>query len=117
MTLTWKDTAATVVTGFVALVYFASRESWNVALVGGSHRWAAVVIFVLGAVTCGLGRQTSRMPMMFWILGTAAVALGVLAVATGSLTALSFLTLDIVVLWAAATLRHITHVPGKPVTH
>jgi len=117
MTLTWKDAAATVMTSLVVLVFFATHESWNVALVGDSHRWAAVVIFLLGAVTCGLGSQAQRMPMLFWVLGTAALVLAGLAVATGSLTPLSLLVLDIVVLWAAATWRHVSHAPGQPVAN
>jgi hypothetical protein len=117
MTLTWKDAAATFATGLVVLVFFATHESWNVALVGDSRRWAAVVIFLLGAVTCELGTQTQRMPMLFWVLGTAALVLGVLAVATGSLTPLSLLVLDIVALWAAATWRHVRHAPGHPIVN
>src|SRR6185436_17706392 len=103
MSLTWKDAAATVVTALAVLVFFATHESWNVALVGDSHRWAAVVIFLLGAVGCGLGTRTQDASMLFSMLGSAALVFGVIAVATGSLTALSFLTLGIVVLWAAAT--------------
>ena len=41
--------------------------------------------------------------------------LGVLALVTGSLTPLSFLVLDIVVLWAASTLGHVLHPPGRPI--
>lgn len=115
MTLTRKDAAATVLTGLVVLAFFATHESWNVPLIGDSHRWAGVVIFLLGAATCSFGSQTQSMPLLFWALGTVALVLAVLTVATGSLTALSFLVLAIVVLWAAATLRHIRHVPGKPI--
>jgi hypothetical protein len=115
MTLTRKDAAATFLTGLVVLAFFATHEAWNVPLIGDSHRWAAVVIFLLGAVTCGLGSQTQSMPLLFWVLGTAALGLGVVSVATGSLTALSLLVVCIVVLWAAATLRHIRHSPGKAI--
>lgn len=44
-----------------------------------------------------------------------ALTLAVLAVATGSLTALSLLVSDIVVLWAASTLRHAFGPPRKPI--
>jgi hypothetical protein len=37
------------------------------------------------------------------------------ALVTGSLTPLSPFVADIVVLWAAATVRHVRHGPGKPV--
>jgi hypothetical protein len=35
---------------------------------------------------------------------------------TGSPTALSLLVADIVLLWALATLGHVTHAPRKPLT-
>lgn len=115
MTLTRKDAAATFLTGLAVLAFFATHQGWNVLLIGDSHRWAAVVIFLLGAVTCGLGSQMQSIPLLFWALGTTALVLAVVSVATGSLTALSLLVVAIVLLWAAATLRHIRHMPGKPI--
>jgi hypothetical protein len=41
--------------------------------------------------------------------------LAVIALWTGSLTPLSVLVVDIVLLWALATARHAVHVPGRPV--
>ena len=40
------------------------------------------------------------------VLGVAALVLAVFAVATGSLTPLSLLVVDMVALWAVSTLRH-----------
>ena len=115
MTLTRKDAAATLLTGFAVLAFLATHEAWNIPLIGDSRRWAAVVIFLLGAVTCGLGTRTQSMPLLFPVVGTAAIVLAVLAVATGSLTALSLLVVAIVALWAAATIRHARHAPVTPV--
>jgi hypothetical protein len=53
---------------------------------------------------------------LFATLGGAALVLSVVALATGSLTPLSLLVADIVVLWALATLRHARHAPHSPVT-
>ena len=67
--------------------------------------------------TCGLGapgRGTGTMLMV--VLGMAAFVFAVLALVTGSLTALSFPVATIVVLWAASTLRHMHHRPRMPVT-
>jgi hypothetical protein len=50
------------------------------------------------------------------VLGTIALALAILAVATGSLTALSLLVVDTVLLWAVSTLRHAAHAPHQPHT-
>jgi hypothetical protein len=55
MSLTRKDAVATVLTALGVLAFFATHESWNVWLIGSSHRWAAVAITLLGALTCALG--------------------------------------------------------------
>ena len=110
MTLTRKDAAATALTGLVVLVFLASHESWGVPLVGDSRRWAAGAILLVGSMTCGLGspgKDTATKLLAF--LGIAAFVLGVLALATGSLTPLSLLVVDVVALWAIATLRHLRH--------
>jgi hypothetical protein len=39
--LTWKDTVAAGFTAVVVLAFTATHESWDVPLIGGSHRWAA----------------------------------------------------------------------------
>lgn len=107
MTLTRKDLTATVLTAFALLVFAATYEGWNVWLIGGSHRWAAGAITLLGSFTCGLGSPgKDTATRMLAALGIAAGILAVLAIATGSLTALSLLTLDMVLLWAASLFRH-----------
>jgi hypothetical protein len=110
MMLSRKDVAATALTALAVATFFATHEGWNVWLVGDSHRWAAGVIFVLGALTCGLGspgRGTAT--TLLATLGGLALVLAVLALASGSLTALSLLVVAIVALWAASTLRHLGH--------
>jgi hypothetical protein len=105
--LTRKDAAATGLTALVVLTFVATHESWNVPLVGGSHRWAAAVVALLGIATCGLGspgRDAASKTLM--VLGMLAFGLTLLALALGSLTVLSLLVADIVLLWAAATIRH-----------
>jgi hypothetical protein len=112
MGLTRKDLAAAVLTGLAAFVFLATHEGWNVWLVGGSHRWAAAAITLLGGFTCGLGSPgRDTLTKMLAALGIAAGVLSILAIATGSLTPLSLLTIDVVLLWAVSTLRH----AGAPV--
>jgi hypothetical protein len=48
------------------------------------------------------------------MLGAVALVLAVLAIVTGSLTPLSLLVVDIVLLWAASTWRHARHVHHSP---
>jgi hypothetical protein len=110
--LTRRDLAATVLTALVVLVFAATHEGWNVWLVGGSHRWAAGAITLLGMWTCGLGRPgKDAATKVLATLGVLALVLAVLALVTGSLTPLSLLVVDIVLLWAASLVRHI----GRPV--
>lgn len=110
MMLSRKDWAATVLTALVVLTFFATHEGWNVWLVGDSHRWAAGVIAVLGCLACGLGSPgRGAATKLLATLGGLALVLAVLALVTGSLTPLSLLVVDIVLLWAASTLRHSAH--------
>ena len=114
MTLTRKDAVATSLTGLAVLAFLATHEAWNVPLIGDSHRWAAAVILVLGVGACATGarRVTST---LFSILGGAAFVFGVLAIITGSLTLLSLLVADMVVMWVLTTLRHAHAPPGRPI--
>lgn len=110
MTLTRRDLAATALTALAVLVFAATHEGWNVWLVGGSHRWAAGAITLLGMFTCGLGSPgKDTATKLLAALGIAALVLAVLALATGSLTPLSLLVVDIVLLWAASLVRHAGH--------
>jgi hypothetical protein len=117
MTLTRKDAGATLLTAVVVLVFVAARQGWNVPLVGGSDRWAAGVVFLLGMCSCSLGEpdRGGAGTRLLAALGVLAVVFAGLAVATGSLTFLALLVGDTVVLWALSTLRHARHVHGTAV--
>jgi hypothetical protein len=117
MTVTRKDAAATVLTALAVLVFAATHQGWNVWLVGDSRRWAAGAIFVLGALTCGQGSPVRGVATKVCAtLGLVALVLAAVAVATGSLTALSLLVTDIVVLWGVSTVRHIAGEPQQLTT-
>lgn len=110
MTLTRKDAIPAVLVGLVVVVFFAAHQSWGIPLIGESYRWAAVAAFVLGGAA-----YLSSEPLdgyhepVLGVLGIVALGLGILAVATGSLTFLSLLVGDIVVLWSAKTFGHMRH--------
>jgi hypothetical protein len=110
-TLTRRDAVATALTGLSVFAFLTTHEGWGVPLIGDSHRWAAVVILALGlgAATVAATRLSST---LFTALGVLAVVFGVLALATGSLTPLSLLVIDLVVAWAIATWRH-AHLPAS----
>ena len=115
MTLTRRDAVATGLTGLAVLTYIATHEAWNVPLVGDNHVWAAAAIMALGIGACSVGAKRVNSPL-FGVLGGAAFVLGVLALVTGSLTPLSLLVADMVVLWALTTFRHAHAPPGRPIT-
>jgi hypothetical protein len=115
MTLTRKDIVAAALTALAVLVFVATHEGWNLWLVGDSHRWAAGAIFLLGAITCGQGSPDRGIASKACAgLGILALALAITALLTGSLTPLSLLVADIVVLWAVATLRHVYEPAVRP---
>ena len=117
MTLTRKDLAATLLTALTVLVYAATHEGWNVWLLGDSRRWATGAILVLGIFACGLGTPgEDRASGILATLGVLAGVFATVALVTASLTALSLLVVDIVVLWALSTVRHAAHLPGRPVS-
>jgi hypothetical protein len=107
MTRVRKDVLATALTALVVVVFAATHEGWGVPLVGGSHRWATGAIMLLGIGTCAQGKASRDvLTKASALLGALALGLGVLALVTGSLTPLSFLVVDIVLLWALSTVRH-----------
>jgi len=107
MSLSRKDAFATTLTALAVLAFAATHQGWNVWLIGGSHRWAAAAIMLLGSLTCGLGSPgKDTATKILAVLGMAAGVLALVSVVTGSLTALSLLTADIVLLWAASLARH-----------
>ena len=111
MRLTAKDGVATLLTALAVLTLAATHESWNVWLVGSSHRWATAAIGVLGIATCSLGRRQEEGYRLFAALGTVTLGLFVWAIVSGSLTALSLLVAANAVLWLGATARHAAHAP------
>jgi hypothetical protein len=104
--LTRKDLAATAVTLAVVLAFAATHEHWAVPLIGDSHRWATGAILLLGSLNCGLGSRSAPAGNLLPVLGMLAFVLALLAIATASLTPLSLLVGDLVLMWAVATFRH-----------
>jgi hypothetical protein len=116
MTLTRKDALATALTALAVLAFLATHEGWGVPLIGDSHRWAAGAITLLGVLTCGQGSLGKGLSTkLLATLGTVALVLAVLAIATGLLTPLSLLVADIVLLWTVSTARHILGIPQRPI--
>ena len=124
MTRTRKDALAGVLTALAVLAFAATHESWNVWLIGSSHRWAAVAIALLGVLTCSLGSagdemskgaKMDRPTLLLAVVGAAALVFAVWAILSASLTPLSLLVVSMVVLWAGSTLRHAWHPTHGPI--
>ena len=124
MTLTRKDAVATFVTALAVLVFLAAHQSWDVWLIGSSNRWAAAAITLLGVAGCALGSAADEMSSeggmstatrFLSAVGAVTGLLAIWALVSGSLTALSLLTVGIVILWAGSTLRHAWHPTHRPV--
>jgi hypothetical protein len=96
-----------VLTALAVIVFVAAHEGWG-PVVGDSRRWATVLILLLGIGACGCGDTQIRRrgARLLALLGAGAGVLGVVALITGSLTPLSLLVADIVLLWLLATARH-----------
>jgi hypothetical protein len=111
-----KDITATIFTGLAVLAFAATHEGWNVPLIGDSHRWAAGAILLLGVGACAQGTQRSgNAAAILGVLGGLALILGIWALITGSLTALSLLAADTVLLWFVSTVGHVLHAGHRPV--
>jgi len=110
MSLTWRDSVATAVTGALAIgwVGLAQEASWAPIT---SVRWYAVLFLVVGQTTCAvcaadLARQGVLRSSGFF-LGPLALAAAVLAIVTGNVAVLGLAVLATVVLWVLATGRHV----------
>jgi hypothetical protein len=107
MTLTRRDLAATLFVALATLTLVAALADWGVPLIGDSNRWAALVVLVLGfaGYLSGDPLEGRREPVL-GVLGIVALSLAIIALATGSSVFLALLVADILVLWAATTVRH-----------
>jgi hypothetical protein len=66
-------------------------------------------------LACGLGSPgRGAATRLLAILGVLALVLAAIALATGSLTPLSLLVADIVLLWLGSTVRHAAHFRPQP---
>lgn len=115
--LTRGDLAGTIVAALVVLVYIANVQDWWYL---GGNRWAAVTMLAIGFVGW-LGarlvaeKMSSTPIVLLALLGAVALAVAVVAIATGAQWALLALAIVVVALWAGTTLRHAVTPPPRPV--
>jgi len=121
MRLTWKDGLATIFVGSAVAVYgfwMAGVEVFGLA----STRAVSTVVLILGIAGCFAARsffeaiygadRRNRPPMPYVVsvttIGIVALASGIGALIGGSTVALTILIIAMVVLWAMATIRHLS---------
>jgi hypothetical protein len=101
-----------------AAVFVTTYAGWGVPLIGDSHRWATVVILILGLAAGTLSAPGLESPSS---VEAGLVALGflfaVLALATGSLAAVGLLVLAILALVATSATGHLRHGRGRPIAN
>ena len=107
MTMTRHNAIATIAATLSVLVALTSQQAWGVPLIGDSHRWAAaaVVVLVVAAYLLGEPLEGWHEPVVA-SLGVTAVALAILALATGSLVFLWMLVATIIAIRVGLTVRH-----------
>lgn len=115
MRLTWKDAAATALVGGALSLYAGFLAGAGLPLVSGP-RMLALAVLVLGVAACVTGGSVlataggePATPLARWFsfFGTIAFVTAVLVMITGSEPLLAVLVGTIVMLWLAATLRHL----------
>ena len=114
MKLDLKDGAVAVLATLIGGTLLTTYESWGVPLIGDSHRWATVVILLLGLVAGALSSPGAD-PRSYFLAGLvlAAFLFAVIALATGSLTPLVLLVAAVLALIVASMARHLRHGRGR----
>lgn len=112
-----RDVGATALVA-VAVGAYALREAGLSVPGFGSARVMAVGVLVLGAMACGAGRAQElyqatdangrALATALSVLGALTFAFGIAAIVTGSALPLTVLMTGTLLLWAAATGRHLT---------
>lgn len=114
MKLNRKDSAVAVLAILIVGVFIVAYASSGAPLIGESNRWAAVVILVLG-LAAGFLSSPGSDTGSYLLVGLVIVAFlfAVLAMASGSLTALALLVIALVALIVASTARHVLRGRGQ----
>ena len=112
MRFTWRDGVSTLLVGACGLIFLAVTDAWGWPLLGGVRSGAAVLLLVgLAACIVGGSNMTTfdtgdAMVLGASTIGIVALAVGMVAVVTGSETAFAIVAATIAMLWAVATIHH-----------
>ena len=111
MRITWRDAVTAALAVVVLLAYLAYVASWAVPVVG-DIRGATFVIGTVGFAMCIVGGSSSAVTRKdaflgpLTVLGIGAFVLIVVGLVWAWDLVVPVLTADILLMWAAATVRH-----------
>jgi hypothetical protein len=121
MRLTWRDGLTTLLLVVVGSTYYAYSIGTEIAIINDT-RGALVVLGATGLAMCIIGgaagyvgRNTYSAFMS--ILGVAALALFVIGLITNAAWTVTWLAIDIAVMWGLALVFRIFEVPQRRPTH
>lgn len=111
MTLTRKDTLATVLVGVAAIIAYARLQNFDWALLG-SWRVGSVALLALGLGTCIAASTGDKPTKNTWtllasVIGVVALVAALVGIIFGSKLAFIGLFAGIVMLWALTTIHHL----------
>ena len=117
------DLVATALVAAAATIYAAGQAGADLPGLG-SVRARACAVFLFGALACGAGARRDAFEgagterpatALLSAAGVLTLIVGLTAIVLGSSAYLTALMVGIGVLWAGATLRHLTTEPAVPV--
>ncbi|NMH97791.1 hypothetical protein [Pseudonocardia acidicola] len=115
--LTWRDTAAGVLVGIVVLLVVVDAVRPGLPVVPGPRGVAAIGLLA-GTAAFWVGGRVETVGRigagLLGAVGIVALAFGLSAIVTGSLAALTVGVAAIVLMWAAATARHLRSGRARP---
>jgi cbb3-type cytochrome oxidase subunit 3 len=121
MRLTWKDGLTFLLLVAVGLVYYAYSTGADIAVINDT-RGALVVLGVTGLGMCIIGGSSGIVGRNTYtgfmsVLGVAALALFLIGLVTTAGWTVTWLAIDIVVMWGLALVFRVFLVPAHGPTH
>lgn len=118
MRLTWRDGVTTVGVILVGLIYWAYSTGTDVAVINDT-RGALLAMGGVGLASCIIGGSSGYVGRNWYtgfmsVLGVGALALVVIGLITAASWTVTWLAIDIGVMWAAALVFRLF---GAPVSH
>jgi hypothetical protein len=121
MRLTWRDGLTTLLLVVVGLTYYAYSIGTDIAIISDT-RGALVVLGATGLAMCIIGGASGYVGRNTYsafmsILGVAALALFVIGLITTAAWTVTWLAIDVAVMWGLALVFRVFRVPQRRPIH